>query len=554
MIHKLSTAEVALRYHNAGWHPIPVVGKEPAWKKTTGADGWNLSRKRLATIPRQNRQGDNIGLGLRMDNETIGIDVDAYKDNGKGFANALADIGELPPTFRTTARWGNNPSGVRYYRIPSDLNLDKVGRKLEKYNIDIIRRNHRHANVSPTIHPKLELQYRWYSPQDEELSSTEYCFEVPDVTELPELPMSWCIYLDPSYDPYSYVDDSPEPASHKYILSPYVLSSHKPSPVVVSSVPSPAPTAAQPTQPRIYSIPLCPPCSSDYYTHNIYRTIHDESHTTTSRNTSLYQLVRDGYWCVLRGELTEQNLDDVLFTNFTCNGYIKEHGIDDFNRVVAHQKKYAAGKFVNLPRSYNDARMQALADRVSTMKFSAKSREALYTAILDAKSKNKSYAILPTRGLGLAVGVGRNAISNYVHDWEQQGLGILKKGRTTEFRFYLDDQVLEMPTEPKVNLDSYQPQVNIFNKYIQDAVDEAYRKNGQVPPSEQNAIVEPAQDAVAPSEPLIAPTPTPEPVESITVIPNNPVGRLLTDEQRDDLNRRFEAARIERNKSKPRRE
>lgn len=139
-------------------------------------------------------------LGLRMPTveidgeayEVLGIDVDQYDEkHGTDTLDGLvADLGELPPTWRSTSRDPDNPSGIRFFLVPAGLKWKgKPGP-----DIDIIQRTHRYAVVWPSVvtWDKAPIDpprvYQWYD------ADGNPC-DVPNVGDLPMLPKRWVDYL-----------------------------------------------------------------------------------------------------------------------------------------------------------------------------------------------------------------------------------------------------------------------------------------------------------------------------------------------------------------------
>lgn len=167
-------------YRAAGWPSIiPVDGKELIVKGVTGRNGRMPEpidyKKWLLRWADKN-------AALRFPRSIIGIDVDAYDD--KPGATTLAELeerwGPLPPTFRSSARVGDRVSGIRFYRVPGEAEV-----VTEFPGIEIVQFHHRYAVVWPSIHDKLETQYKWWALDGTPLG------RVPQPTEFAELPEAW---------------------------------------------------------------------------------------------------------------------------------------------------------------------------------------------------------------------------------------------------------------------------------------------------------------------------------------------------------------------------
>jgi len=190
-------AEGALIYFSRGWTDVFPVGtdkdpyaKAPVPKGVTGYDagpvGWN--RIKLGTQQAAGKRN----LGLRMPRQVIGLDVDEYEDHAGAstLAKAEADLGDLPPTYRNTAR-GHGDAGHRFFRtgmgriaIPG---AEEILAKAYGPNIEILHYGRRYAVAWPSLNAAAGLApYRWYAPDGELLTGPP-----PRVIDLPVLPEAW---------------------------------------------------------------------------------------------------------------------------------------------------------------------------------------------------------------------------------------------------------------------------------------------------------------------------------------------------------------------------
>lgn len=191
-----SYSEAALDYLAAGWTgvmPVPVETKFPPPTGYTGTDGADTDE---ATVRGWIASNEPRSIALRMPVGVIGIDVDHY-DKAKTLpdgtvtvvskrgADTLAEYevkwGPLPATWRSTGRGVDNPSGIRFFRVPAGLKLATVLGDA----IEIIQRHHRYAVVAPSQHSTGAV-YEWF--RDLAVSGLE---AVPHVDRLPELPAAW---------------------------------------------------------------------------------------------------------------------------------------------------------------------------------------------------------------------------------------------------------------------------------------------------------------------------------------------------------------------------
>jgi hypothetical protein len=171
--------DVALAYHEGGWHPLPLPARKKA-KPPDGHTGYGGSDLTAAEIAEAAWTGN---IALRMPPDVIGLDVDVYKGGDETLAGLLARCGPLPPTWISHSG-RNDGSGIRFYRVPTGLAWIPG-----LPGIEIIQRVHRYAVVYPSIHP----EGRVYGIADQ--AEARLDAELPPVEDLPELPWPWIAEL-----------------------------------------------------------------------------------------------------------------------------------------------------------------------------------------------------------------------------------------------------------------------------------------------------------------------------------------------------------------------
>jgi hypothetical protein len=149
---------------------------------------------------RKNRPNGNIGLHLGPVDGTeldiVGLDVDDYRDGdkrktgGRQLAALEAELGALPPTYRSSSRI-DGVSGIRFFLAPTGLAF--AGKAAE--HIDVVQNAHRYAVVWPSMHPD-GRRYRIYPP-----GSRTPTDEIPEAAALPLLPDAWVDRLTNSRTP-----------------------------------------------------------------------------------------------------------------------------------------------------------------------------------------------------------------------------------------------------------------------------------------------------------------------------------------------------------------
>lgn len=175
-------ASAAQLYRDAGWVGVlPIVGKRvpPA-----GYTGYNAAWPTDAVVQDWVNVRGRDNIGLRLPDDILGIDVDAY-DGRKGletiewYESQLDCV--LPLTHRVSAR--TDGSGIRFFRVPTGLSWKSdLG---TGSNVEIIRSGHRFAMVWPSLHPDIEREYKWIAPDNTVLD------DIPGMGEFPALPQEW---------------------------------------------------------------------------------------------------------------------------------------------------------------------------------------------------------------------------------------------------------------------------------------------------------------------------------------------------------------------------
>ena len=179
-------AKSALACVRDGISPIPVKGKVPlvsghhgragAWVTPSLADEW--------------AQLYHSDIAARLPRDMVGLDVDDYdgKAGGRTLAELESELGDLPLTIRSTARWGQGESGIKWFRVPdSYLNAEWAG--IAGPGIEIVSWSNRYAIIPPSFHAGVEREYGWY----DESTGIELIW--PEFSEMPELPKAWCQHL-----------------------------------------------------------------------------------------------------------------------------------------------------------------------------------------------------------------------------------------------------------------------------------------------------------------------------------------------------------------------
>lgn len=172
----------AMTYWRSGWAPLPLpprAKKHPPEGYTGNTGAWPSGADVHAWT--EDHPGGNIAL--RLPPGVIGLDVDAYgqKAGGLVLAQLQEQLGELPPTWRSTSR-DDGVSGIRLYTIPESLRWPGILGP----GIEVLRHGHRYAVAWPSIHPDTGGTYRWITPE-----TTTALHDIPTPDDLPALPEEW---------------------------------------------------------------------------------------------------------------------------------------------------------------------------------------------------------------------------------------------------------------------------------------------------------------------------------------------------------------------------
>lgn len=175
----------AREYVNRGWDsPLPV----PYGSKKLTASGWTGykgERPSLGQVKKWINQHGSDNIALRMPEDVIGIDVDAY---GVKYGDLTLDvvemtIGPLPATWRSTSRHNSDISGIYWFRLPEEavgLGWHDLGG-----DVETISWHHRYAIVWPSIHPDTGQTYGWYDENSRQVTKP------PTKEDLASLPTAW---------------------------------------------------------------------------------------------------------------------------------------------------------------------------------------------------------------------------------------------------------------------------------------------------------------------------------------------------------------------------
>lgn len=187
-------ADAARIYRELGWTGvIPTDLNDWPGRVPNGFTGWTGGDPTDEHVAAWTASHGDRNLGLRLPDDVLGIDVDAY-DGKRGaetieYAATQQDAGDLPPTWSSTARGPGQPSRIHLYRVPAGNRWR--GDMGKTSGVETIQRGYRWVRAWPSLNTKgnLNATYRWYRP-DGTVSDRP-----PRPDELTELPASWIAVL-----------------------------------------------------------------------------------------------------------------------------------------------------------------------------------------------------------------------------------------------------------------------------------------------------------------------------------------------------------------------
>lgn len=178
---KTPYASIATDYLFKGWDilPLPERSKFAPPKGYTGLNAKDIDEE-IALGEWMDTAGN---IGLRLPSGVVGIDIDAYKDNGLAFNELVQKLGPLPETMGITSRSTVADGVTLFFSSPKGTKfIGSVG------TVDIIQNHHRYAVAPPSIHPEGRV-YRWVSSSGLDLPW------VPEPEDFPALPEAWVEFL-----------------------------------------------------------------------------------------------------------------------------------------------------------------------------------------------------------------------------------------------------------------------------------------------------------------------------------------------------------------------
>jgi Bifunctional DNA primase/polymerase, N-terminal/Protein of unknown function (DUF3987) len=178
-------ASQALSYLAHGWPPVPCKPRTKILTAdATGYTGYAGEWPDERTVEDWIKNNPDANIALRLPKHVAGIDVDDYgeKHGADTLERLESDLGRLPDSPASSSR-DDGISGIYLFKIPDGHRERRFAGDLgSESGIELITWYHRYVVCQPSIHPETGNVYRWTG--DVKLS------------ELNELPLDWCEYLD----------------------------------------------------------------------------------------------------------------------------------------------------------------------------------------------------------------------------------------------------------------------------------------------------------------------------------------------------------------------
>src|SRR5690606_21806700 len=166
----------------AGWSEALPLPRKSKFAPPAGYTGKHAKKVTVADLSAWATRSGN--WAIRMQDNTVGLDIDAYKAEARTTIASLEDkLGKLPKTWRISSR-EDGQSGIYLYRNVSREALAGIAGP----GVEIIQPHHRYTVGPGSIHPN-GGEYALYGP------SGGLVDDVPTVRQLPRLPRAWVAHL-----------------------------------------------------------------------------------------------------------------------------------------------------------------------------------------------------------------------------------------------------------------------------------------------------------------------------------------------------------------------
>jgi hypothetical protein len=221
-------------YNQRGWHPVPLWDGDAAitdesrnaQKRNplagyTGRGGANATLEQIENwrnygmwISKRRQLWPCFNFAVRMPDNVVALDVDAYDGGADTLAGLEREHGPLPLTYSATARCDG--SGHRYYRVDGRRIWRDPGPGIQivhwGWRYAIVHWGWRYAVAPPSVHPETGTCYVWHTPDG------TIDLAPPWVSQLPPLPEAWVRHLDTGHP----IDTTPTPRLRAATTQAYI--------------------------------------------------------------------------------------------------------------------------------------------------------------------------------------------------------------------------------------------------------------------------------------------------------------------------------------------
>jgi len=174
----------ALTYYEAGFSPLPALGKLLKVSKASGRH----PEPNKEQIERWSKSYGPFNIALRLPKDVIALDIDEYKDDLTKLKILEEKLGVLPETWNSDSRAGKG--GKLLYRVPPDIKWQS-----NINGITIVQRTHRYVMAFPSHNKESNSRYEWYRGLNGSLVLDNV---IPSVDDLTFLPNEWIVELKKS--------------------------------------------------------------------------------------------------------------------------------------------------------------------------------------------------------------------------------------------------------------------------------------------------------------------------------------------------------------------
>lgn len=185
--------KAALAYFEAGFSPLPALGKLVIVKQASGRHPIAPKER----VEKWSKTHSPFNIALRVPPNVLALDIDAYKGDIERLEKLEAELGKLPITWNSDSRGGEG--GKLLFRIPDHLASYKWESNIA--GITVVQHTHRYVMVLPSLNKESDSRYKWYMGLNGLLVPD---YQIPTVDDLAEMPEAWALSLRKTVEPMYY--------------------------------------------------------------------------------------------------------------------------------------------------------------------------------------------------------------------------------------------------------------------------------------------------------------------------------------------------------------